>query len=274
MRNLYLIALICFTFLSCAPKNRNSFNKIEPFSQSQEVDNRPEGFFKAIALLDIETVSSYLSDGIDVNTRKNRKTPLMLVIITPYFLPSKEDKEKVSLGQTTRAGIINERKKEMIQYLIEKDVDVNAKDEHGKTALMLAITTTRKSYDYRKDLLGVEIKILDGQKIFDIWITRTSEVITTQIIQMLIKAGADVNIADRYGRTPLMLVAENFFDTTPIMQILINAGADVNATDHRGRTVLTRALAQAEQVPKSGGSIRRAILEETIEMLIGAGAKP
>ena len=147
------------------------------------------------------------------------------------------------------------------------------RDENSKTALMLAMTTARRSYDYRKDLLGVEIKILDGQTIFDIWTSRTSEVTTTQITQILIKAGADVNIADRYGRTPLMLVVENFFDTTPIMQMLINAGADVNAKDNRGRTILTQILMQVEQTLRSKRVIRRAILEETIEMLIDAGAK-
>ena len=282
MRSLYPIVLLCFIFFSCAPKNRNSFNEIGPSSQSQGVDNTPKAFFKAIALLDVETVSSYLNNGVNVNTRKNRKTALMLAIITPYFLPSNEDKEKVSSRQTSREDIINERKKQIIQILVEKGAHINARDKNNKTALMLAITTTRKSYDYRKDLLGIEIKISDGQIIFDhnsryhnfdIWTTRTSEATTIQILQMLINAGANVNLADRYGRTSLMLAVENFFDTIPITQILIDAGADVNATDRRGRTVLIRTLEQAKQISKSGETIRLTILEETIEMLINAGAK-
>ena len=51
----------------------------------------------------------------------------MLAIITPYFLPSKEDKEKVFSHQADKTNIINERKKEVIQYLIAKNANINAK---------------------------------------------------------------------------------------------------------------------------------------------------
>ena len=276
-RNLYPIicVLLCFASLSCAPKSPPKNKK--PLKQ-RVISSNSEQFLKAIALLDVEAVSNHLDSGVDANARKSDKTALMLAVITPYFLPSQEDKEKISSGQNSREEIINERRKRIIQNLIEKGADIDATDKHNKTALMLAITVTEKSFDYRKELLGIEINISDGQKIsdpdstyhnLDIWITHMSEDSTFQISQTLIEAGANVNIADRYGRTPLMSITETFFLTIPpIAQTLINAGADVNATDKSGRTAFIQLLIQMEQALKSDNSIRTAMLAETVEILL------
>ena len=51
--------------------------------------------------------------------------------------------------------------------------------------------------------------------------------------------------------------------------MLIDAEANVNATDSRGRTVLMQIV---EQIEQEGDSVRRAILEETREILIKEGA--
>jgi ankyrin repeat protein len=44
---------------------------------------------------------------------------------------------------------------------------------------------------------------------------------------MLIKAGADVNFVDEFGRTPLQIVATHSNKIT-VLRLLIDAGADVN----------------------------------------------
>ena len=269
--------LLFLVSLGCSSKNETSLK------QPQNTNKTSEEFFKAIALLDVEAVSNHLNNGSDVNARKNDKTALMLAIITPYFLPSQEDKEKISSGQSSREDIINEKRKQIIQNLIEKGADIDARNKHNKTALMLAITITKKSFDYRKNLLGFEINVSDEQRISDhgskyhnsdIWTTNLSETSTLQISQALIEAGANVNLADKYGRTPLMLVAESLLLTTiPLLtQTLIDADANVNATNNSGRTTLIQILAQIEKVPKPINSLRWTMLEKMITILIKAGA--
>ena len=273
-KNLYLTRciLICLIFLGCGSKNKNLSEL------PQETQKTSEQFFKAIALLDTETVSDYLNNRFDANTRRDDKTALMLAIITPYFLPSQEDKARVSSGQSTKENIVNERRKQIIQSLINKGASINATDENNKTALLLTITITGRSFDYRKELLGIEIKTSDGQKIsdpnsryhgLDIWTTHITETSTFQISQILIEAGADVNIADRYGRVPLTSVIHRFFNMTPFVQMLIDAGANVDATDENGNTVLIQALMEIE---KTDDSIRQALLEELVEIIIEADA--
>ena len=57
---------------------------------------------------------------------------------------------------------------------------------------------------------------------------------------MLLKAGADVNISDFDGNTPLLCTAYNGLGKETSM--LIHAGADVNACDNSGYTALTTAV--------------------------------
>ena len=58
-------------------------------------------------------------------------------------------------------------------------------------------------------------------------------------VERLLEAGADV---DRqgiyYGRTALMWAARNAYGLTEIVELLINAGADVNVQDNDGMTAL------------------------------------
>ena len=93
---------------------------------------------------------------------------------------------------------------EDVKRLLEQNVDVNAKDNYGQTALMLA----------------------EGEG-------------HTEIVEILIDNGADVNAKDIYGKTALMWAAIN--GHTEIVEILIDNGADVNAKDNDGQTALMLA---------------------------------
>lgn len=61
----------------------------------------------------------------------------------------------------------------------------------------------------------------------------------SEVINILVKARADVNAKDEYGMTALMRAA--YQNTNPeaieIIRILLNAGADVNAKDKDGKSV-------------------------------------
>ena len=58
-------------------------------------------------------------------------------------------------------------------------------------------------------------------------------------MDVLIKAGADVNTQDEMGYSPLMHAAEEGYEKC--VQILIEAGADVNLTDDTGFAALIGA---------------------------------
>ena len=57
---------------------------------------------------------------------------------------------------------------------------------------------------------------------------------------MLIDAGACVHARNGYGKTPLF-DAVSFLDKTDVVEILLDAGAVVDAADMDGRTALAKA---------------------------------
>ena len=63
----------------------------------------------------------------------------------------------------------------------------------------------------------------------------------TEIIKALLDAGAEIDIKNAFGETPLMTAVENPGKETDDIKLLINSGADVNAKDNWGRTVLMYA---------------------------------
>lgn len=101
------------------------------------------------------------------------------------------------------------------------------------------------------------------------------------MVELLIKAGADVKAKGYEGRTALMHAADK--DTA---ELLIKAGADVNAKDDNGWTALMEAAYSgykdvAELLIKSGADSRMAFAwavkesrSDAVELLINAGANP
>jgi len=86
-----------------------------------------------------------------------------------------------------------------------------------------------------------------------------------EIVRMLIKTGADVNVKDRSDQTPLHYAAGK--NNLEIASLLIKAGADVNAKDKSGRTPLNRAI-EIQVSPKLTYN------KEMVPLLLDNGADP
>jgi ankyrin repeat protein len=81
----------------------------------------------------------------------------------------------------------------------------------------------------------------------------------TEILDALIAAGADVNVHDKDGKTPLMRVVYSDYADPPRVQLLLDHGADVNVQAKGGNTALKEA--------RQKGSTK------VLAMLVAAGAK-
>ena len=91
------------------------------------------------------------------------------------------------------------------QRFINEGIDVNAKGDYGKTALMYA-----------------------------------AECNSVDVAKLLIKAKADVNAKDIEGKTALMYTAE--YNSADVAELFIKAKADINAKDNDGYTALKYAM--------------------------------
>ncbi|UKZ76527.1 hypothetical protein TrVFT333_004234 [Trichoderma virens FT-333] len=120
----------------------------------------------------------------------------------------------------------------MVEHILQWNVDLNARDEGGRTALTLCLTSDR--------LMGIKAK---DQDVYN-------------VVETLLLNGVNPNISDDHGITPLHVVSvRGRYD---LARLLLRFNALVNITDSWGFTPLERAY--------SAGNI------QLVTMLIDRGA--
>lgn len=153
----------------------------------------------------------------------------------------------------------------VVELLIEKDANVNIRDNEGKTPLHLAVIIPGQNTYIAKVLLnkGAEINIQDNEGKTPLHLAASyvvSSFLGTQEtkdenVKMLLDRGAEVNIQDNEGRTPLHLAVSTSGQSIQIAEILLNKGAEVDIQDNEGKTSLDYAISSGR--------------EEVIEILTG-----
>ena len=217
-----------------------------------------------------------------------------------------------SYGWTALMLAANRGKAKAAETLLAAGANLNMKDDKGLTALMLAVKPTIKlsnthvkvakmliaagadvdAVDKRGDtalhrsllLRSDEARNRHGLKRFLYAAVREYR---ANIVNALLAAGADVNIANRHGETALHVAA--LWNHLKIIKTLVAAGADMNASDENGDTAWCYAVGDADvfnafisagmHVNKADKEGRRALhcaaianMTEAAEMLLAAEA--
>lgn len=234
---------------------------------------------KAAADGNVARVNALLNKGIDVNVKYLRDE-------SPWS------------GKTALMVAAQNGHSEVIQALIRRKANVNLKHYSDLTALMLAAgaghTEAVKELlaaganpnaigfyfhygDFTPMSFAIHSESKNKLKVVDALIAGGAEVnpkraINTPLmvaienddpdmIEALVKRGAEVNARGPSDTTPLMLAAMG--GTPQVVQALLEAGADVNLRDKEGRTALVFA-------ERETGLWK----DEILELLKRAGAKP
>lgn len=121
--------------------------------------------------------------------------------------------------------------------LIQGKVDVNVKDETGRTALHYAIENANKKPSQEEcSQIEQHIKTAEDR---EAWEAVKDLMLNCDAVTPLLAAGAAVNVHDKKRQTPLMLAAEN--GDVDIVKQLLQARAEVNVQDNDGLTPLMYA---------------------------------
>ncbi|WP_372369366.1 ankyrin repeat domain-containing protein [Candidatus Uabimicrobium sp. HlEnr_7] len=197
---------------------------------------------------DIKKISTLLEAGADVNVQNSKgDTVLMQAVGAMYF--QKDNALKI------------------IDMLLNEKCDVNIKNKKGETALSQAFS--KKYVDIAKQLIAksanVNVKNSRGDALI------FSVLDEAELLKLLVENGAELNVYNRTGYTPLMqslyyeyndaakYLIEKSTDvnggnsknqTTPLiyaienlefMKLLLEKGANVKAKDKYGNTALLKA---------------------------------
>jgi ankyrin repeat protein len=120
------------------------------------------------------------------------------------------------------------------EALLNKGADVNAKTEKGSTPMSIA--AKQGAVDMVKCLLKHKVNIDESRALFHAAFCRE----TTEVMDILLKAGADINAPDPQGVTPIF--AAVYAVSLQNVQFLLSHGADTKLHPP-GRTLLQHAFA-------------------------------
>ena len=214
-----------------------------------------------------EVVNTLIKAGVDVNAKnKLEATALMAAIenghveiVNALIKAGADINAKAKLDVTTLMTAAILGRTEIVNTLIEAGADVNAKGDKGITALMMAVvelpeTSVHASIDaFIKDTVikaDSDLNVLNQDNILSNVIKdRVNSVFSAanqatsaerlQIIDSLIKAGADVNAKNDKDKTPLISAAQK--GNAETVNLLLDAGADAKAKDNSGKTAFDYA---------------------------------
>ena len=129
-----------------------------------------------------------------------------------------------------------------VQALLEQGATIDAQDARGQTPLMLASLTGEPYMIERLIKHGANVAARDAQGNTAMHWSAFGLNDYRRAMRYLVAFGADLNVQNDEGRTPLIEAAIEH-KVFPV-KALISLGADFDAKDHSGRTALAHAVAR------------------------------
>lgn len=148
---------------------------------------------------------------------------------------------------------------ERIKALIAEGADVDAADENGRTALLIA--THRNSIDAAAVLIGAGADVNRKDDIEDSPFLYAGAEGRLEILRLMLKAGADLASTNRYGGTALIPAAHHGHVET--VRELLRTKIDIDHINKLGWTALLEAVILGD-----GSST----YVEIVRLLVDAGA--
>lgn len=147
---------------------------------------------------------------------------------------------------------------DIVRYLVERGAELNHKNEHGETALMLAAEDGH--LETVRFLAGEAGASLNESPQYGTALSRAAENGHGEVVKVLVEAGADAELGDDQGMTPLMNAVEQ--GQSQVIKYLGSTGDGSwkRRRDSQGRSALHLAIEMKDLT--------------TVKLLLSLGANP
>ncbi len=174
-------------------------------------------------------------------------------------LNSKDDS-----GRTALMFAVEYNNAAAVDLLIGAMADIDLQNNIGRTALIYAVMANNLELTNKLINYGAKLntQTVDGFTALMLAVNRNRH-----MVDALIEAGADLNLQNKSGETTLMLAAKA--SQAVEVNILLSAGAKTDLQDKEGRTALILALLPALSL----GELYYKISEESVDYSDGSGAE-
>ena len=146
-------------------------------------------------------------------------------------------------------AVRNQMPSNVMQQMLQAGANIDATDCNGDTALIYEI---RNNYDSEQIAslirIGANVNATDAKGFSPLAAAVAQK--REDIVRLLIEAGAKLNSplnTAEMAQTPILMYAYSNQTTPEIMQILLKSGADINQQDARGNTLLLTALHRQDE---------------------------
>jgi len=169
---------------------------------------------------------------------RDGETPLHIAVYLKKFDCSRElarygaeANARDSYGNTP---LHHAREKEVIEFLLSKGADINAKDNQGQTLLMSCASSGNS--EMMRFLVSKKADIKTRNRAGRTPLHTAAKSRSTAIAGFLMTQGLDVNCRDNNGWTPLHFAV--WSKDSPMVDFLLSKGARIDAEDAFGQTPL------------------------------------
>ena len=171
-------------------------------------------------------------------------TSLLILLILSFASYGKDDKSKNCTRELYKA--IGNGNYDKVVTLVKAGCDVNKADSEKLRPLTTPLA--RAFYKDQNEIAEYLLKSgADATDTFKVACDSRNKP-RTELIELLIDYGADINVRDRAGRTCLMLSIKYLHEDTVAMLISKGARIDIKAPD--GRSMLDMAKEKQEKIDK------------------------
>lgn len=200
---------------------------------------------------EVETEFSYFQDAIQARNESLRfddgQSPLHFAAIygheaiAEYLLKHKADASaQDSSGATPLHEAVRYGNLSIAELLLKNGANVNAKDNLGKTPIMLIVPKERLVPTY--DLLISHKADINQKDMFGDTLIHNATMmnVDSSILAKLIENGADVNVRNKEGVTPLEIAVQK--QDVKTVKLLTANGADIHTKDTNGNSPLSLSM--------------------------------